>query len=122
MATNPNTFIGLGMPSQLANAVSAAIDAAAGGGGVSWNDVTDKPATFPPAIGTTASTAMAGNATPTPNDNSVTNAKVAANAAIGLAKLANTAAITTAGETTIPAGNIQATLQAIADLADPGGG
>ena len=151
MATNPNTFIGLGMPPELANAVSAAIDAAAGGGGVSWNDVTGKPATFPPEIGTTettakagnyapawgdvtgkpatfppdigttASTAMAGDATPTPGDNSVTNAKVAANAAIDLAKLANTAAITTEGGTTIPAGNIQATLQAIADLADPGG-
>jgi len=121
MATNPKIFISLGMPSALANAVSAAIDAAADGGGVSWDDVTGKPATFPPAIGTTASTAMAGNATPTPGDNSVTNAKVAANAAIDLAKLANTAAITTEGGTTIPAGNIQATLQAIADLADPGG-
>lgn len=158
MATDPNTFIGLGMPSALANAVSAAIDAAAGGGGVSWSDVTGKPATFPPAIGTTATTAKAGNYAPAwgdvtgkpatfapiigatattalagntvipvipatlpPTDNSVTNAKVAANAAIGLAKLANTAAITTEGGTTIPAGNIQATLQAIADLADPGG-
>lgn len=38
-----------------------------GGGGdsVSWNDITDKPATFPPTIGTSATTAMAGNKTPT---------------------------------------------------------
>lgn len=90
MATNPNTFIGLGMPSALANAVSQAIDAAGGGGGV-------------------------------PDDGSVTDAKVAADANIALNKLANTAAITTVGGTTIPAGNIQTALQAIADLADPGG-
>lgn len=52
-------------------------------------------------------------------DGSVTNAKVATNANIALGKLANVAAITTAGGTTIPAGTIQSVLQAIADLADP---
>lgn len=31
------------------------------GGAPSWNDITDKPATYPPAIGTTATTALAGN-------------------------------------------------------------
>lgn len=30
-----------------------------------WADVTDKPATFTPTVGTTASTAMAGNKVPT---------------------------------------------------------
>lgn len=31
---------------------------------VSWTDIEDKPTTFPPTIGTTASTAKAGNYTP----------------------------------------------------------
>ena|SRR5699024_465411 len=117
--SDASDLMALGMPSGLANEVAKKIENS--GGDVSWDDLTNKPSTFPPSIGTTEDTAMAGNATPTPGDNSVTNAKVAENAAIGLAKLANTAAITTAGGTTIPAGNIQATLQAIADLADPGG-
>lgn len=40
-----------------------------GGGGeptaVAWSDVTGKPTTFPPTIGTTATTAKAGNAVQT---------------------------------------------------------
>jgi hypothetical protein len=32
-----------------------------GGGSVAWADVTGKPSTFPPAIGATATTAVAGN-------------------------------------------------------------
>jgi len=38
-----------------------------GGGdaGVAWADVTGKPATFPPVVGTTATTAKAGNYQPT---------------------------------------------------------
>ncbi|MFJ2702979.1 hypothetical protein ACIO3R_07240 [Streptomyces sp. NPDC087428] len=32
-----------------------------GGGSTAWADITGKPATFPPAIGATASTAVAGN-------------------------------------------------------------
>lgn len=32
-----------------------------GGGAVAWADVTGKPSTFPPTIGTTAATAVAGN-------------------------------------------------------------
>ena len=31
---------------------------------VSWSDITDKPSTFPPTIGTTGTTAKAGNYTP----------------------------------------------------------
>lgn len=36
-----------------------------GGGSVAWNDITGKPATFAPTIGTTATTAKAGNYQPT---------------------------------------------------------
>lgn len=32
-----------------------------GGGATAWADITGKPSTFPPAIGATASTAVAGN-------------------------------------------------------------
>ncbi|MCR0998665.1 head fiber protein [Serratia rubidaea] len=35
-----------------------------GGGSVAWGDITGKPATFPPTIGTTATTAKAGNYAP----------------------------------------------------------
>lgn len=44
----------------------ADVIAAAGGGGgaVAWADITGKPATFPPTIGTTATTAKAGNYAP----------------------------------------------------------
>lgn len=41
--------------------------------------------------------------------------------AVGVVEASGVAAITTAGGTTIPAGTLQATLQAIADLADPAG-
>lgn len=34
-----------------------------GGGAVAWGDVTGKPTTFPPTVGTTATTAAAGNHT-----------------------------------------------------------
>lgn len=120
---------------------------AGGGGDVAWADVTGKPATFPPTIGTTATTAKAGNYAPAwgdvtakpttfppiigatattalagdteipiipstlpPTDNSVTNAKVAANAAIALSKLGNVAA----GTDGLVAGTLQATLQSLA--------
>lgn len=46
---------GKGLPRSLAGAeISAA-----------WDDVTGKPATFTPTVGTTATTAMAGNKVPT---------------------------------------------------------
>lgn len=35
------------------------------GGAVAWTDVTGKPTTFPPTIGTSATTAKAGNYVPT---------------------------------------------------------
>lgn len=54
----------LGMTPPLAKEVKDQIESASGGGGVDWADVTGKPATFPPVIGTTATTAKAGNYTP----------------------------------------------------------
>lgn len=51
----------LGMATELAKEVAAQIDEAGGGGAVAWGDVTGKPATFPPVVGTTATTALAGN-------------------------------------------------------------
>lgn len=36
-----------------------------GSASVAWNDITGKPSTFAPTIGTTAATAKAGNYTPT---------------------------------------------------------
>lgn len=46
--------------------VSVSVIVQSGGGAVTvaWDDVTDKPATFAPTIGTTATTAKAGNYTP----------------------------------------------------------
>lgn len=41
--------------------VPIASGASGGGGAVAWDDITDKPATFAPTIGATASTAVAGN-------------------------------------------------------------
>lgn len=45
--------------------LKAYIEAEGGNQEVSWDDVQDKPATFPPVIGTTADTAKAGNYQPT---------------------------------------------------------
>jgi hypothetical protein len=105
------------------------------GGSVDWADITSKPTTFPPAIGATASTAMAGN-TALLSVGSTAGAPLAASAAAGTATTAarsdhvhalpassalQIAAITTAGGTVIAAGTLQAVLQAIADLADPDG-
>lgn len=48
----------------------------AGSGGsagpVAWSEVTDKPTTFPPTVGTTASTAKAGNAVQTATQTTAT--------------------------------------------------
>lgn len=41
--------------------VPIAAGASGGGGAVAWGDITDKPSTFAPTIGATASTAVAGN-------------------------------------------------------------
>lgn len=63
---NADRLMGTGMPANQAKEVAAQIDS--GGGSVSWADVTGKPSTFPPTIGTTASTALAGNtAIPAPS-------------------------------------------------------
>lgn len=53
-------LVELSMVPELAKEVATQIDAE-GGGSVAWADVTGKPATFPPAIGTTATTALAGD-------------------------------------------------------------
>lgn len=121
------------------------VDLGAIGGPVSYNDLTDVPTTFPstwatvsgkPSFGTaseadvgdfaTAAQGSLADSAVQPGDlgdlatlDTVANAQVAASANIALSKLANVASITTAGGTNIPAGTLQATLQAIADLADP---
>jgi len=122
---NATRLMKTGMAALQAKEVASQIEDVSGGG-VTWSEIEDKPETFPPVIGSTSTTAMAGDTViPTipealpPTDGSVTNVKVAAGAAIALNKLANVAAITTAGGTEIPAGTLQDTLQAIADLADP---
>lgn len=50
-----------------------------GGGSTAWADVTGKPTTFPPTVGTSATTAAAGNH----------NHAITADAASGLAAAAN---------------------------------
>ncbi|KZQ44733.1 Decoration protein [Klebsiella aerogenes] len=50
---------------------------AGGGETVSWGDIEGKPTTFPPTIGTTATTAMAGNAKPATAGAADTAAKLA---------------------------------------------
>lgn len=60
--TKTDRLAGLGMPVQLAKEVTDQIAESGGGGdAVSWGDIQGKPATFPPVIGTTATTALAGN-------------------------------------------------------------
>ena len=59
---------------------------------VAWSAIIGKPSTFAPTTGTTAATACAGNDARlsdvrTPADSSVTDVKVAANAAIAVSKL-----------------------------------
>ena len=65
--------------------------AASAGGSVSFNDLTDVPATFAPTIGTTATTAKAGNYTP---PNATTSVKGLVNQA---AAQANSTATDVAG-------------------------
>lgn len=74
-------FISLGMPTELAKVVAAAIESA--GTSVTWDEVSGKPATFAPTIGTTATTAMAGN-TPIPAASTVAGAALAAAGAVGV--------------------------------------
>lgn len=84
-----------------------------GGGGattVAWADVTGKPATFPPTVGTTATTAKAGNYTPTSTE--VGNALKAKTQVAALASI--TAADATDEATAIALANAtKATVNAI---------
>lgn len=54
---NARKFMALGMPAELASAVSGALDSA--GASVAWNDVTGKPATFPATVPVATATALA---------------------------------------------------------------
>lgn len=60
--TDAQTYMASDGSRQEALPVQGAGDA--GGGPVAWDDVTGKPATFPPTIGTTSTTAKAGNYVP----------------------------------------------------------
>lgn len=62
--TKVDRLAALGMAPELAKEVNSQISDASGGT-VAWADVTGKPTTFPPVIGTTATTAKAGNAVQT---------------------------------------------------------
>ena len=64
-------LIALGTPAELANELKKQIDAG-GGGSVTWDDVTGKPTTFAPIIGTSATTAKAGNAVQTATQTTAT--------------------------------------------------
>ncbi|GAA0766101.1 hypothetical protein GCM10009434_03210 [Brevundimonas olei] len=83
-----------------------------GGGGeaapVAWADVTGKPATFPPVIGSTATTAMAGNTA------LLAIGTTASTAAAGNHTHAATAVTVAAGTAGLAAGNVQTQLQALA--------
>lgn len=77
-------------------------NAGGGGGAVAWADITGKPATFPPVIGTTATTAKAGNYVPAWSEitsKPTTFAPVAATATVvGGVKAAATQADSTASD------------------------
>lgn len=85
----------------------ADVIAAAGGGGgaVAWADITGKPATFPPTIGTTATTAKAGNYVPSWTEvtgKPATFAPVAATTSVvGGVKMAATQADSTATDVSL---------------------
>lgn len=87
------------------------VDGVSGGGPaeVDWDDVTGKPATFPPTVGTTATTAKAGNYAPTWGD--VKGKPATFPPAPHAATLVNVTADATNG---IAAGNAQVVLSALA--------
>lgn len=80
-----------------------------GAGTTDWADITGKPATFAPTIGTTATTAKAGNYAPAWGD--VTGKPTTFPPAAHAATLVNVAADATNG---ITAGNAQVVLSALA--------
>lgn len=90
-----------------------------GGGSTAWDDITGKPSTFPPTIGSTGTTAVAGNDARltdqrTPSDNSVTSAKIVngtivdadinASAAIAQSKVSGLTTALSGKESTLTAG------------------
>lgn len=81
----------------LVDGVPAWGDQSGGGGGVSsWNDLTDKPSTFPPTIGSTSDTALAGNTAFVPPTRTVAGKALSSNvtlakADVGLGNVDNTA-------------------------------
>lgn len=62
IAGSVNTFFDVNQTKALLEMANAIAGGEAGS--VSWADIPDKPATFAPTIGTTATTAKAGNYTP----------------------------------------------------------
>lgn len=97
--------------SELARAQTVYIDGLPTGGGTApaWAEVTGKPATFPPTVGTTATTAKAGNYVPAWAD--VSGKPTTFTPAAHAATLVNVAADATNG---IAAGNAQVVIQALA--------
>lgn len=63
MSKNADRLMSTGMPATQAKEVVTQIEAAASGD-VAWADITGKPSTFAPTIGTTATTAKAGDYAP----------------------------------------------------------
>ena len=63
-AINDRGYLGINQTITLVDADGNAVEVGGGGGATSWNDITGKPATFAPTIGTTANTAKAGNYVP----------------------------------------------------------
>ena len=93
-------------------AIPVTIHGAGGGGGeVDWADVTGKPTTFPPVVGTTATTAKAGNYQPTA-------ANISDASAVGRSVL--TAADAAAARTAIGAGTSSLTIGTSASTAKAG--
>lgn len=79
------------------------------GGAATWDSITGKPATFAPTIGTTATTAKAGNYVPAWGD--ITGKPTTFAPAAHAATLVNVAADATNG---ITAGNAQVVISALA--------
>lgn len=113
MSKNADRLMSTGMPATQAKEVVTQIEAAASGD-VAWGDVTGKPATFPPTVGTTATTALAGS-TPLLAIGTTATTALAGNGVPN----AQIPSISTAGGAVIAPGTLLEVLQAIADLADP---
>jgi hypothetical protein len=82
-------------------AVWAAVSGTGSGGSVSWASITDKPTVFPPEIGSTATTAAAGNHT---HDATAITSGVLPIARGGTGATTAAAALTALGGAALPAG------------------